>query len=131
MIVRMRNIFHALTFSIACFVSLGPVQGVLIPSDLGMGEILTKLSEAGLNITLPLEALETVATGLKYMDKIISYDKTYPSDDTASFGQYEAQEMITSSYTNFPFKYTNPPSSREATAEVFVKFGYDTGSLVT
>ena len=73
MIVRMmRHIFHALTFSTACFVSLGPVQGVLISSDLGMGNILTKLSEAGLNITLPLEALETVATGLKYMDKIIN-----------------------------------------------------------
>jgi len=127
----MRHIFHALRFSAACFVSLGPVQGVLIPSDLGMGELLTKLSEAGLNMTLPLEALETAATGLKYMDKIISYDKTCPSDAIASFGQSEAQEMITSSYTNFPFKCTNSPSSREATAEAFANFGYDTGSLAT
>jgi len=127
----MRHVFHTLRFSAVCFVSLGTVQAVLIPNDLGMGEILTKLSEAGLNITLPSEALETAATGLKYYDKIISYDKTCPSDATASFGQSEAQEMITSLYTEFPFNCMNSLSSREATAGAFANFGYDTGSLAT
>eukprot|EP00588_Corethron_pennatum_P011553 CAMPEP_0194273554 /NCGR_PEP_ID=MMETSP0169-20130528/6865_1 /TAXON_ID=218684 /ORGANISM="Corethron pennatum, Strain L29A3" /LENGTH=430 /DNA_ID=CAMNT_0039016541 /DNA_START=189 /DNA_END=1481 /DNA_ORIENTATION=- len=127
----MRHVFHTLRFSAVCFGSLGTVQAVLIPNDLGMGEILTKLSEAGLNITLPSEALETAATELKYYDKIISYDKTCPSDATASFGQSEAQEMITSLYTEFPFNCMNSPSSREATVGAFSNFGYDTGSLVT
>jgi len=97
---------------------------------MGMFPVIEKLSAAGVNVNLPMYALGMAETSLKqYKDRIL-HNKTCPADVRASFGQSEAEALVSTWYVTSPFQCMKDPSSRKATAEAFAKFGYEEGSLV-